>query len=88
MADPFSPVYTEKAVEQLEELPRLVAAQIIRKLEWLADNASIINHEAMTGNWGGFFRVRAGDYRAIYSLDNENQIIEVEVVGHRSRIYK
>ena len=87
MAEPYSLEYTETAVDQLERLPRTIAAQIIRKLEWMAANATDVKHEAMTGNWGGFFRIRVRDYRVIYSLDHARRVIEVEAVGHRSKIY-
>ena len=77
MADRYDLLYTEKAFDHLGQLSKVIAAQIIRKLEWLAENAPDFKHKAMKGNWGGFFRIRVGDYRVIYSLDHANRVIEV-----------
>ena len=35
-----------------------------------------------------FWRVREGDYRIIYSIDDKNKIITVTKIGHRREIYR
>ena len=57
-------------------------------LTWLAENVDLVNHRALTGRWDGFYRLRAGDYRALYTIDRENRRIVVELVGHRSEVYR
>ena len=34
-----------------------------------------------------FWRVRVGDYRAIYEIDRKEKIVLVLYIGHRSRVY-
>ncbi|MFI3220918.1 MAG: type II toxin-antitoxin system RelE/ParE family toxin [Methylococcales bacterium] len=34
------------------------------------------------------YRIRVGDYRVIYSIDNNVLIITVVKIGHRKEIYK
>ena len=57
-------------------------------MDELANNAELVRHRALTGQLRGLFRLRVGDYRALYWLDRENRLIEVEAIGHRSDVYR
>jgi mRNA interferase RelE/StbE len=78
---------TPEAKEDLRKVDRPVAERIVKKLRWLADNAHQVNHEALTGQWQGYYRYRIGDYRAIYEPDHNGHILIVAVIGHRREIY-
>lgn len=62
---------TDDAKDDLKRIDRKVAERIVRKLRWLAQNTENVNHEALTGQWIGYYRYRIGDYRAIYELDRD-----------------
>ena len=34
------------------------------------------------------YRVRSGDYRVVYTIDDINKMVEVTKVAHRKEIYK
>jgi mRNA interferase RelE/StbE len=34
-----------------------------------------------------FWRIRVGDYQAIYEIDRKNETVVVLYIGHRSRVY-
>jgi mRNA interferase RelE/StbE len=42
----------------------------------------------LKGNSGELWRYRIGDYRLICTIDDENEIITVQDIGHRSNVYK
>ncbi|WP_233467234.1 type II toxin-antitoxin system RelE family toxin [Dolichospermum flos-aquae] len=42
---------------------------------------------SLTGQWSGFYKLRVGDYRVIYELDIEEQLIIIIRIGHRREIY-
>ena len=75
MSNPYTLVFTEDAAADLARLDKAVAARIVSKLEWLAQNAETVQHVALTGDWSGYYRLRVGDYRAIYTLDREGRLI-------------
>jgi len=77
-----------QALEDMEALDLRVARRVREKLEWLAENFDNIAPEPLHGEWRGFFRLRVGDWRAIYTVDKEQRLIIVHAVGHRSSIYK
>jgi len=42
----------------------------------------------LSENWAGFYKLRVGDYRVIYSLDETISVLWIEKVGHRRDIYE
>ena len=79
--------FTDDADDDLSRLDNTVKELVINRLNWMAENAELVNHRALTGRWAGFYRLRAGDYRGLYTIDRENHRIVVEVIGHRSDVY-
>ncbi|MBK9008288.1 MAG: type II toxin-antitoxin system RelE/ParE family toxin [Anaerolineae bacterium] len=45
-------------------------------------------HHPLTGTLKGIFKLRAGDYRALYTFDGKEQTITVHMVKHRREVYK
>jgi mRNA interferase RelE/StbE len=78
----------DAAADDLESLDRPVARRIIQRLQWLAKNLDTINRERLTGQFAGLFKFRIGDYRVIYEVIEEEQLLIVHVVGHRRDIYR
>lgn len=79
--------YTAGAEADLSRLDRQVGGRARRRLLRLAENAEVLVHESLTGQWQGYYRLRIGNYRAIYDLDRDNRRIVVERVRHRSVAY-
>jgi mRNA interferase RelE/StbE len=42
----------------------------------------------MKGEWKGFYRLRVGKIRLIFSVSNDSDDIEVYVIGARGDVYK
>ena len=58
---------------------RLLCA--INKLPYEGDR------KAMKG-YQGYFRLRVGDYRVIYTVENERLIVKIVNIGNRGDVYK
>lgn len=80
--------FTKTAKEGLFKLDREVARRIIRKIEWLGENFDLIKPTSLRGKFSGFYKMRVGDYRVIYTVDKEKFRLTVHFVGHRREIYK
>lgn len=76
------------ALDDLDRLDMVIREQMLTKLEWLAKNFHQITPLPLEDKWAGFFKLRAGDYRAIYAIENTGQQLVVIAVGHRSKVYK
>ena len=83
----FRTVFRPEARDELRALPRDVAIRILRKLTELEHDPLGSGTTALVGR-PDRRRLRVGDYRVIYTLDNGELIIWVIHVAHRSTIYR
>ena len=75
------------AEDDLARLDKMVAQQVMDKLGWLSENAGLVRHKALTGQWSGVFSLHIGHYRALYRLDRSELLIVVLLVKHRREVY-
>ncbi|MES1217243.1 MAG: type II toxin-antitoxin system RelE/ParE family toxin, partial [Bacteroidota bacterium] len=54
----------------------------------LAQNPRPLGVKKLKGSTEDLYRIRSGDYRVIYSVDDEIRIVDIRKVGHRKDIYK
>ena len=78
----------EAAEDDLRRLDRSVARRIISRIQWLAEHFDNLKPEPLTGTLSGFFKLRAGDYRIIYKVRKDENLIVVHRIGHRREVYK
>ena len=67
----------------LKKLPRPDETRILKAIAKLPDEG---DRKQMIGH-PGFFRLRVGDYRIIYTVDNGQLIVRVVDAGNRGQIY-
>ncbi|MDD3160041.1 MAG: type II toxin-antitoxin system RelE/ParE family toxin [Candidatus ainarchaeum sp.] len=77
--------YTQEARKNFHSLDKDAAGQILKKLEQTAQ-MDPLHLEKLEGF--NYYKIRAGDYRALVVLDYKLKIIEVRRAGHRKKIYK
>jgi mRNA interferase RelE/StbE len=78
--------WTEGAAKDLERLDKPIARRISRRLTWFSKNFQSIVPEPLSGELKGTFKLRVGDWRAVYTIEGET--IVIQFVGHRSEIYR
>jgi mRNA interferase RelE/StbE len=84
----YEVTFTPDADADLARLDKPIAQQVLKKVKWLAENFDDIKPEPLTGQWHGVFKLRIGDYRALYTVDRTGQKIIVHFVKHRREVYK
>jgi mRNA interferase RelE/StbE len=84
----YSIVYSKEATRSLQRMPRNTAQWIREKIENIATDpyADHANSKKLQGRDG--YRLRVGDWRVIYKIQNEQLIIIVLKVASRGEIYK
>lgn len=78
----------EQAVSDLENIDRAIARRVITKINWLAENIEQINSLQLKGKLSDLHKLRVGDYRVIYEINNEAEIVIIHFIGHRREVYK
>jgi len=76
--------YTEQALEHLEGLEDHVAARVVNKVD---EATEWTEHRVERLSGYPYYKLRAGDYRAILTWDKERDVLIVEAVGHRRNVY-
>jgi len=61
--------------------------RIIDRMRELSANPFLRDSEKLTGS-ENFYRLRVGDYRVVYQVDNKNKTVIVYYVRHRKTAYK
>ncbi len=78
--------WTEFAVEDLGKLDKPIVKRIFSKVTWLSNHFDNITPESLSGGFSGTFKLRVGDWRVVYTV--EDGVIVIQAVGHRKEIYK
>ena len=77
---------TAEAAEQLDELPLPIHARVLRIIERLRLWPEVSGAKPLRGSLAGHFRIRTGDYRVQFHLEESTVI--VERIGHRDGFYE
>ena len=62
--------------------------KIIRKIEMLANDPFLTNTKKIIGRKEKLFRVRAGDYRILYEVYLDKNVVLIVNIDKRSRVYR
>jgi len=80
-------VLTKTAEKELYKLDKTQIKSISRVFDLMGKNPRPKGFKKMQGKVG-FFRIRKGDLRIIYSIDDKEKIIVIAIIGNRKDVYK
>ena len=84
---PYTVSLKPAAVRQLEGFPRDIQERIVARLTSLGGNPRPPGTEKLKGSVG-LFRVRVGDYRIVYRIEEDRHVVLVVKIGHRRDVYR
>jgi mRNA interferase RelE/StbE len=74
------------AEKELDRLPGEVHARIVARLLGLRDAPRPSNAKKLRAREA--YRVRVGEYRILYTIDDTDRRVEVFSIGHRRDVYR
>ena len=83
----YQVVFKPAAQRQLRKLTLAIQKDLIALIESLADQPRPLGCKKLKGRQNQY-RVRSGDYRIIYSIEDLSLMIRVIKVGHRRDVYE
>jgi len=76
------------ALRVLRSLPRNIRTRIRGEIDSLAENPRPHGVKSLQGSQKGYLRVRVGDYRIIYRIEDDRLLVVVVGIGHRREVYR
>mgnify|MGYP001134840905 FL=1 len=86
MTELFSIRFKSSVKKDLRSIPKQDVQRILNALERLADDPHPSNSKPLTGR--DAWRLRVGQYRAIYTINEQEIVIEIIKVAHRKNVYR
>ena len=81
-------VIKKSAAKELEQVePRTVRRRLVAAIEALGVDPRPAGCEKLAGA-AEAYRIRQGDYRAVYAIDDKMRVVIVVKVGHRREVYR
>ena len=82
----YSIKWKASAKKELRQIDKKEIPKILEAIEKLASNPHPQNHKKILGSEHNF-RIRIGNYRVIYFIEDNELIIEIIRVKHRKDVY-
>jgi len=76
----------KSAAKELEDIPQKDLRKIIKRIRSLARDPKPYSSQKLSGQER--YRVRQGDYRIVYSIEDKDSLIDIVKIGHRREIYR
>jgi mRNA interferase RelE/StbE len=83
----YTVVISKSVQKQIDDLPNDVIERAIEKIQNLALEPRPIGVVKLKGSEDEY-RIRIGDYRIRYEVDDENQLVQILQCKHRKDIYR
>ena len=86
MAD-YTLTFARSARKELEIIPASFSERILDRIESLQTNprpGGVVKLHGGKNLW----RIRVGDYRVVYSINDADKIVDISIVRHRRDVYR
>ncbi|RLC60947.1 MAG: type II toxin-antitoxin system mRNA interferase toxin, RelE/StbE family [Chloroflexota bacterium] len=83
----YTVTFARSARKELERLSADVVGRIFPMVEALAQNPRPLGCRRLRG-FENLWRIRTGDYRVIYQVFDDEMVVDIVAVRHRSQAYR
>jgi mRNA interferase RelE/StbE len=83
----YQVIFARSAARELSRLDRHVAERVLRATEKLAADPRPVGCAKLTGSQNDW-RIRVGDWRVLYTIDDAARVVDVAAVRHRREAYR
>jgi len=74
------------AADELGRIPKKELLKIIERIRSLEENPQPFSCEKLSTQER--YRIRQGNYRIVYSIDDDGRAVEIFKIGHRREVYR
>ena len=80
--------FKDSASKELQRLSKSVVTKIASAINELSENPRPSGVKKLKDSSEDLYRIRVGDYRIIYVIDDGIKIVNIRRLGHRKDIYR
>ena len=84
---PYEVLIEKKAEKDFKNISKINHKRIIAAILTLKDNLRPVDVRKISGS-ENYYRVRAGDYRIIYEIDDNKKKVIIFRIRHRREVYE
>ncbi len=83
----YTVIISKSVQKQIDDLPNDVLERVIEKIQNIALEPRPDGVVKLKG-YDNEYRIRVGDYRIRYEIDDENQLVQLLQCKHRKDVYR
>lgn len=87
MSSDYKLIYHKSAVKFIAKLDKISQERIATGLIGLLNVPPEGDIKTLKG-YSGLYRLRIGNYRIVFEIDHDEQIVYIQAIGNRGDIYK
>ncbi len=80
-------IFARSARKEFEDWESKIVTRIFTKIENLQNEPRPHGCKKLVGE-KDLWRIKAGDYRVVYSIDDEGRVVDVIAIRHRRDVYR
>lgn len=81
-------IIKRKAEKELDKVPKRMLPKIVAAIDCLENEPKPEGSKKLQASKENAFRIRVGDYRVIYVIEEEIKIVDIRKIGHRKEVYR
>ena len=84
---PYAITFARSARKELERLGEPIRTRVFHRIERLSSDPRPTGCRKLEGA-EDLWRIRIGDYRIIFSVDDSSRVVDISAIRHRSDAYR
>jgi mRNA interferase RelE/StbE len=79
--------FAASAKKELRDLPTDAIRRLLPRIRELAENPRPVGCKKLQG-YKDRWRIRVGDYRVVYAIDDRASVVDITRIAHRKEVYE
>jgi mRNA interferase RelE/StbE len=79
--------FKRSALKELLTLPKIEIARILLHIDQLSMDPRPPGSIKLSGHQDALWRIRIGDYRVLYLIEETIKVVDIRAIGHRKDVY-
>ena len=79
--------YQLSILDDLQTTDQGMAQRLLDKTKWLASNVANLRHEPLDDDLPGLVQYAVGDWRILYSIDQDEHVVHIHRIATRRELY-